>query len=172
MVLRNRSQQLLAAEGGFLCWKKEAMTLKQARLRLAVLHTLSHRTHFWQLLRPAYQWTPACLSFPLLPSPPHLAFACTECKATSSSQKGELGAQAGAGLCLLVQLQHDHVMLRDTDIQKESGEEKLVYFVSFMRTIKCLAFVCAGLLLLSCQNWLCYAIGAANTSWKIFCYML
>lgn len=52
----------------------------------------------------------------------------------SSSQKGELGARAGAGLGLLVQLQHDHVMLRDTDIQKESGEERLVYFFYFYKS--------------------------------------
>lgn len=70
----------------------------------------------------------------------------------SSSQKGELGARAGAGLRLPVQLQHDYIMLRDTGIQKESGEERLVYFFTFIRAIKCLAFVCAGLLLLSCQN--------------------
>lgn len=72
--------------------------------------------------------------------------------AASSSQKAELGAHAGAGLCLLVQLQHDHIMLGDTGIQRESGEERLVYFFAFIRAIKYLAFVCAGLLLLSCQN--------------------
>lgn len=101
---------------------------------------------------PVYQWAPACLSFPLLPSPPYLHSCLHRVVVTSSSQKGELGAHAGTGLCLLVQLQHNHVMLRDADIQKESEEERLVYFFAFIRHIKCLAFVRAGLLLLSCQN--------------------
>lgn len=83
---------------------------------------------------PVYQWAPACLSFPLLPSPPYLHSCLHQVVVVSSSQKGELGARAGAGLGLLVQLQHDHVMLRDTDIQKESGEERLVYFFYFYKS--------------------------------------
>lgn len=50
VVPSNRSQQLLTTEGNFLCWKKAAMQLKEAHLRLAASHTLSHRRHFWQLL--------------------------------------------------------------------------------------------------------------------------
>lgn len=103
--------------------------------------------------RPVYQWAPACLSFPLLPSPPYLHSCLHRVLVASGSQKGELGAHAGAGLCPPAQLKLN-IMLRDTDIQRKSGEERLVYFFTFIRAIKCLAFVCAGLLLLSCQNWL------------------
>lgn len=173
----------LPAGGKCLCWKKETMQLNST-FKFCCFTYQPWRSPFWQLQLTNELWQ--VRAFPFLPSPPY----CDRQGGAGATLKGEAGSPNWCWPLLHrptsawpshAERQQQANVFKRREMSPSMNFKLCIYplpalwfvcFFVFTREIKCLTFVPGGLLLLSCQYWLCYTVGVVNTSGKMFQRML